>query len=347
MVRNGRPAPQPQTREPVTPNPEETVLIWRTDVHLADDTPRSRADVWSDTVLNKLVHVGELAREYGAAAVIDGGDFFNIKSPGRNSHALIQRVLAAHRDYPCPVYANVGNHDCVYGDYSFLPQQPLGVLYESGVFRRLYDHHEVTVGGGAAPRVRVTGIPYHGTTYDMGRFERIERGPEDYLVTAAHLLASPTETKMFEGEDIIRYDRLDGYAPDVYMFGHWHKDQGVATTDAGKTIVNIGSLTRGSLSQDDLERTPSVAVLRFSRAGLTVHKVPVRHEPAQVVFDLARHAAAEVREDALADFTSTLAKTLSTPAAERTLGDTIRAEPGVPEKVRELALSYVEAAGGS
>jgi predicted MPP superfamily phosphohydrolase len=114
-------------------------LVWRTDVHLSDHTPRSRTDNWTETVLRKLTAVGDIARNAGAHAVIDGGDFFDLKAPGRNSHALIQRVMAVHRGYPCPVYANVGNHDCVYGDYSYLPQQPLGVLYEAGTFRRLYE----------------------------------------------------------------------------------------------------------------------------------------------------------------------------------------------------------------
>ena len=86
-------------------------LVWRTDVHLSDHTPRSRTDNWTDTVLRKLSDIGEIARKSGANAVIDGGDFFDIKAPGRNSHALIRRAMEVHRDYPCPVYANVGNHD--------------------------------------------------------------------------------------------------------------------------------------------------------------------------------------------------------------------------------------------
>ena len=192
-------------------------LVWRTDVHLSDHTPRSRTDNWTDTVLRKLAAVGDIARKAGANAVIDGGDFFDIKAPGRNSHALIRRAIEVHRDYPCPVYANVGNHDCVYGDYSYLPQQPLGVLYEAGTFRRLYDEHEAvfTLPG---IKVRVVGVPYHGTKYDMDRLARITRGDEDHLVVVGHLLASPTQSTMFDAEDVIRYDALDRYPVDVWCF---------------------------------------------------------------------------------------------------------------------------------
>ena len=182
-------------------------LLWRTDVHLSERNPRSRTDNWREAIMDKLRQVGGIAKEIGAEAVIDGGDFFDIKSPSRNSHDLIREVAELHADYPCPVYANVGNHDCVYGDYTYLPQQPLGVLFATGVFKRLYDSHEAVFADGGV-KVRLAGIPYHGTTYDLDRFKNITKGDEDYLVVTAHVLASAKGGSMFENEDIIKYDDL-------------------------------------------------------------------------------------------------------------------------------------------
>lgn len=320
------------------------VLVWRTDVHLSDHTPISRTDVWSDTVLAKLWVVGEIARKVGAHAVLDGGDFFDIKSPTRNSHALVRRAMEVHHSYPCPVYANVGNHDCVYGNYAFLPQQPLGVMYESRVFLRLYDDYEAVFEQDGV-KVRVVGIPYHGTTYDMTRFERIQRKDEDYLIVLGHLLASPTQATMFDSEDVIKYDRLDDYPADAYFFGHWHKDQGITRTPGGKTIVNIGSLTRGSLSQDDLDRVPSVAILRCDHHGLTVEKMTVDHAPAADTFDLVLRDQRKVRDDMMEDFAAHLQAVL-TPKKESSIRDKIRDVPGIDETVRERAIQYVEKAGG-
>lgn len=192
-------------------------LVWRTDVHLSDRAPSSRTDDWADTVFDKLGQVRDLAREVKAVAILDGGDFFHIKSPGRNSHALVNRTAEHHSTYPCPVYCTPGNHDCVYGDYSFLPQQPLGVLYSTGVFTRLYDEHEAVFTHDGIT-VRVVGVPYHGTSYDMERFTRIEKGEEDILICVAHVLASHKGGTMFEGEDIIKYKDLVDTAPDVYCF---------------------------------------------------------------------------------------------------------------------------------
>ena len=325
--------------------------MWRTDVHLSDHTPRSRTDNWSDTVLRKLAAVGVIAKNAGAQAVIDGGDFFDLKSPTRNSHSLIRRAMEVHKDYPCPVYANVGNHDCIYGDYSYLHQQPLGVLYEAGTFQRLYDEYEAVFTAPSRQNlppvtVRVVGVPYHGVHYDMDRLASIKKGDEDYLLVVCHLLSSPTQSTMFDAEDVIRYDTLDNY-PDVdcWAFGHWHKDQGITKTPGGKTVVNIGSLTRGALSQDNLDRTPSVAVIRFSLEGIRATKVVVPHALAGDVFDLVARDKDVLQQSMIEEFVEHLSQTF-TPTAHKSLTDLVREIPGVPDSVRELAIHYIEKAGG-
>ena len=328
-------------------------LLWRTDVHLSDHTPRSRKDDWTATVLGKLAQIGELAGKLKVDGVLDGGDFFDLKSPTRNSHALIQRVLSVHRSYPCPVYGNVGNHDCVYGDYSFLPQQPLGVLYESGVFRRCYDEHEalfteigdVTEKPTPSMQVRVVGVPYHGTKYDLDRFTRIKKGSEDYLVVIAHVLASPTGGTLFESEDVLKYADLDAFDGDVFCFGHWHKDQGITQTPGGKTIVNVGSLTRGSLSQDDLDRVPSAVLLKFDRAEISAEKIPLVYTPSSEVFSIEARDITKMREGMIEEFVGNI-KTILTAKSNHSIRDAIRDLPNVPDEVKEQALLYVEKAGG-
>ena len=325
-------------------------LVWRTDVHLSDHTPRSRTDNWTDTVLRKLAAVGNIARNAGAHAVIDGGDFFDIKAPGRNSHALIRRAMEVHRDYPCPVYANVGNHDCVYGDYSYLPQQPLGVLYEAGTFRRLYDEHEAVFTATGPLRVpvtvRVVGVPYHGVKYDLARLSRIKKGDEDYLMVVGHLLASPTQSTMFDAEDVIRYDVLDNYPDvDVWAFGHWHKDQGIERTPGGKIVINTGSLTRGALSQDSLDRVPTVTVVQFDLDGVRATKVVVTHAPASEVFDLVAKDKDTLQQTMIEEFVEHLSQTFA-PSSQKSLTDAVRDIPGVPDAVRERAINYIEKAGG-
>jgi DNA repair exonuclease SbcCD nuclease subunit len=316
-------------------------LIWRSDVHLADRGPKSRTDDWLDTVCDKLRQVGNIAAEEEALAVIDGGDFFHRKSPMLTSHRLIRRVAEVHRDYPCPVYATVGNHDCVWGDIEFLPQQPLGVLFATGVFRPLYGENEAMFDDGRVS-VRVVGVPYHGTKYNLDLL-RPEKGGEDYLMVAAHVLARAARGKMFEGEDIVGYEDLQGTDVDLYSFGHWHQNQGVEERE-GTWFVNVGSLTRGSLCEDDLDRVPCCAVLDFDEGGLSVREVPLDVKPASQVFDLAEAARNELHDTAIEEYVAGVRSAL-VESREETLEDIIRSMENVPPTVRERAILILEEAG--
>ena len=317
-------------------------LVWRTDVHLSDRAPSSRTDDWADAVFDKLGQVRDLAREVNAAAIIDGGDFFHIKSPGRNSHALVNRTAEHHSTYPCPVYCTPGNHDSVYGDYAFLPQQPLGVLYSTGVYKRLYDEHEAVFTHDGIT-VRVVGIPYHGTSYDMERFTSIKKGDEDILICVAHVLASHRGGTMFEGEDIIKYADLVDTAPDVYLFGHWHKDQGVKEI-GGKQFVNIGSLTRGALSQDEVARQPAAAVLRCTDKGVEVEVRRLKVGAPEEVFDVQGRARQVKRQVEMDSFVEAIRDALQPVEGGQTLIEAVTSMDNVPNEIRERALAYLERA---
>lgn len=319
-------------------------LLWRTDLHLSDRAPQSRVDDWTETLLGKVRQVGDLAVSCHAVGVLDGGDFFHVKSPTRVSHRLVVRAAEAHASYPCPVYACIGNHDVKYGDYAYLGEQPLGVLYESGVFQRLYDEHEGWFGQleSEPPLVRVVGVPYHGTSYDLARLTSIKKGDEKYLVVVAHLLASPAGGSMFESEDIIKYADLAELDPDVWLFGHWHKNQGITEIAPGKWVVNIGSMSRGALNQDDLKRTPSVALLEFGDS-ISISEIQLRVQPAGEVFDLDRRVRAEARNLNMAMFVESIQGILEDAQGD-SIADRIRELADVPEEVREQALVYWEEA---
>jgi len=315
-------------------------LVWRTDVHLSDQSPGSRTDDWVETVLDKLVQVGNIAEKVKASAVIDGGDFFHVKSPSKNSHRLLRRVIELHQSYPCPVYCNVGNHDCVYGDLSYLPQQPLGVLFEANVFKPLYNEKEALFEKDGV-KVRVVGVPYHGSQYNLDRLHVKKKG-EDYLVVVAHLYASSSGGSMYGGEDIVGYNELLGADADIFCMGHWHKDQDIVEK-GGKTFINIGSLTRGSLSDDEVDREPSCAVMSFVKNRIQVKKVPLSVKPAREVFDLAGKIKKEKRAVAMEEFVSTLHQELSSQTSVD-IKQQIEKLEGLPDLVKEKAILYLERA---
>lgn len=320
-------------------------ILWRTDVHCCDQTPSSRTDDWGETVLGKLTEVGEIARAHNCDAVLDGGDFWNDKTPIRTSHRMVTRVAAVHSHYPCPVYCNVGNHDVRLAQIDNLDESPLETLFASGVFRRLYDEHELVLEREGV-KVRVVGVPYHGPRYDLERFKRIERRDEDWLVCAAHVLASPQGGEMFKNEDILRYSELSELMPgvDVFLFGHWHKNQGIEAIGGGKFVVNVGSLTRGSLTQDNLERKPGVVVMGFwpRDTGIppSLDFVPIKVRPASEVFDVDKRAQEEVRASMIDTFVESVKRELRSTSQKPYLE--LLGDMEIPDRVRERTLAYIE-----
>lgn len=320
----------------------ELVVVWRSDAHLADEPPQSRLDDWTATILEKIEQVGKIAQSVGAVAVLDGGDSLHIKSPFRNSHSLVREMVGAHKAYPCPIYVNVGNHDVKYGDLAYLKESPLSVLFETGIFQRLYDNHEGLIGSGSM-QVRLVGIPYHGTKYDMRRFTNIQKKSERWLVANVHCLASSQGGTLFEAEDVIKYSDLLDTAPDVYCFGHSHNNQGV-TQVGNKWFVNVGGLSRGTISQDDVDRIPECAILRFSETGVKIERRPLVVKPSKEVLDIVGKVRKEAREMTMDAFVESLKESLQA-RKEESLLDLIHDLPDIPPEVKERALSYIEKAG--
>lgn len=317
-------------------------LLWRTDVHLADKTPRRRTGDWTHDVVTKLQWIGDLATSNKIDAVLDGGDFFDVKSPTRNSHSLVRQAFYAHENYPCPVYALVGNHDVKYGKYEYLPEQPLGVLFSSKLFQEFGGDKEVTIVKDGV-KVRIVGIPYHGTAYDFSLLSNLKKGNEDYLLVACHLLARKGETgSMFESEDIVGYNFLDTI-PDVdcWFFGHWHKDQGITKLPNGSYVVNVGSLTRGSLHLDDLDREPCVVEVQASLEGLELvrHNVPIR--PATEAFKIEEAVREKEDKQRMVDIVERMKALASDGWSDLTLKErvqTLNASQGA----KEQAIAYLE-----
>ena len=94
------------------------------DVHLADRGPRSRTLNYRSLIEDKLRFCIDLANDEKVDAVLQLGDFFHIKTPNRNSHAMVQEAAKILARASCPVIINPGNHDaCVTTDTEALTDQ--------------------------------------------------------------------------------------------------------------------------------------------------------------------------------------------------------------------------------
>jgi DNA repair exonuclease SbcCD nuclease subunit len=316
-------------------------FIFRTDVHAADKGPASWKGNYNAEIFESLRQVGELARLHGVVGVLDGGDYFHVKAPGRNSHGLIYDTGKLHKDYPCPVYSIEGNHDLMGNNLDTIEDQPLGVLYVSGIFEHLRE--QVFESDGL--RVRVVGVPY-SPSRDLAEIQAIRKQPgDDYLVAIVHALAAenpPAHVEEFFGEPVFRYSSFifeDG--PDVFCFGHWHMDQGIVQLE-GRHFVNQGALSRGALTKENTERTPKVSLLEFTKEGIQTRTLDIKVAPPEEVYDFDRKERQERESLVITQFVDQLEADMQIDPAQDVTTN-VSSMNFAPE-VRSRALTYLERA---
>lgn len=322
----------------------EIRFLTSSDEHLADVSPGYRKDSFRDAVLAKLEWQGELARKLGCTSVLRGGDFFHVKAANKTTMATVAKAATIHRLYPCPTYSVSGNHDMSFNDPASIPRQPLGVLLKSGVFRPLHDERFES----GSMSVRVVGVDY---TTDLGHETLKElvrkKGEDTYTIAIVHALAAyaPEERiQSFFNEHIFDYRDLvfDG-CPDVYVFGHYHKDQGVKE-HLGVQFVNLGAVSRGALTFENLERRPKVSSITCGSGGISVDVHDIPCEDASKVFDLDKKKDVELTRKNLDDFIGKLRASASDYSNVDERVAAFKASPEYPDDLKAIILEAMEAA---
>ncbi len=321
----------------------EIRLVTSSDEHLADLAPGFRKDDYRASILRKLEWQGDLCRKLQSHALLRGGDFFHLKAANRTTYATSVAATEIHRNYSCPTYAIAGNHDMSYNDPASIPRQPLGLMLESGVFRPMND----AVFEDGTTKVRVVGVEYT-TDLDVGGLHELvkKRDDDGYVVAFVHALAAmaPDEKiQSFFHERIFDYrDLVFEGCPDVYVFGHYHKDQGIVD-HLGTKFVNLGAISRGALTFENLERQPKVSIIRANSRGISVEEHIVPHEDAAQVFDLERKKKLDKERRSLDDFITQLRVTASLPAEEG-MASRKAMLAKFPDDLRNLILETLESA---
>jgi DNA repair exonuclease SbcCD nuclease subunit len=316
-------------------------FLFRTDTHLSDNSPSSWKADYTEEIWSNLHQVGELAKYHQVNAVLDGGDYFHNKAPTKNSHYLVQKSILIHQEYNCPILMATGNHDIRYNNLETLEKQPLGTLYAGKIFEQLDEH--VFEDGGL--RVRVVGVPYN-PTLTLNELMSIQKKKGDtHLIAVVHTLAGlkpPQSVEDFWNEPVFSYESLvSRNGPDVFMFGHWHKDQGVEVV-GGKYFINQGALSRGALVRENLERIPKVALIEFDGSELRVETFELEVAPAEDVFDLEKKAVQERERQDIDQFVQRLVSEGEVDP-DQTIEENIKSLDFADE-VRIEALKYLEMA---
>jgi len=282
-------------------------VVWTTDWHIADHPPENRIDDYTEACFQKIEQIRLICEKIEADLCLVGGDIFHVKISAKVRHALVARLIGVLNSFPCPVWTIVGNHDISHNNMSTLPEKPLGVVLESGAMSKMDDRTFVK----GDTSVRVVGRHFDPRV-ELDAFDGIVRGDETWLLVAFHGYASPQGIS-YPGETTFRYDELSKLPVDDWYFGHWHVDQGVQEV-GGKHFVNVGSLTRGALTLENVTRTPKVVVAVYSKDSRKIRQIRLKVDPAEHVFDMAKKERTDREQALINEFIQNLRKETAQPS---------------------------------
>ncbi|VVB50689.1 3',5'-cyclic adenosine monophosphate phosphodiesterase CpdA [uncultured archaeon] len=301
-------------------------ILHFTDPHLSAVGPIARIDNYEETCFRKLDEIRDIAKAEGAELILCSGDFFHLKNWMRNPYSLVNKLIGYFKSLPCPVYGIIGDHDVPDRNESSVDRQPLGTLVSSGCLTLLSAGSMFN----SWNKVWITGAP---------KTDNYEADIKNYMPDMTKHHDNLIEGRPFNGvhihmshgdlyvkrpvyEPYTLYSQLVGSPVDFHFNGHVHDDLG--EVKVGKTtIINRGSLTRGSLVESNLNRKVTITLLDTEKRALYYRELKSAL-PANKIFDLDK-----VRETKQAE------------AEINRLGELIKFESGNvelsgPESIRHL-----------
>lgn len=230
-----------------------------TDIHFKRTPPQSRTDDYPTAILKKLTWILNYFRKIKVDFIFDGGDLFDraIQSPWE-----IMATANVLKEASVPICTVAGNHP-IKGNYE--AWKPFSGLHTLARVLNAWDTHQnyMIIDG---YKVDVQ-LPLTQLTFRLHHIDLVRRP-----VMWDHVL----------WED---YDAGDA---NVILVSHYHPQQGVWQRDDGVWFVSPGAVSRGSLGEDNVCRTPAVAVIEFTKKEIkNIELIDIPCTPGEEVFNLS------------------------------------------------------------
>lgn len=320
----------------------EISFIHYTDVHLMAGNPPSRIGSYREDILDKLRHIAELSVQHKVDFTVCGGDLFHHKKPASTPHSLVVDTTEVLNSTGVPNYIVPGNHDIQYDNMETIPEQPLGVLIQSGTLRQMKD--QVVQKGNL--KVKLWSHPFDEQP-DLSVAALTDREDIDTHILGIHIYSAPVGGKLFSTR-VYSYDDLGATGHDVYLLGHYHADNGaVHSSDYGpheQLFVNIGSLSRGDYGDENIARQPQCCLVKVTKKGtktvVTSQVIPVRCKQASEVFDLEKKEKLESQKQETATFVQELQDAASRIEADTSVEEDLK-ELVSEKEIYDMVLHYI------
>jgi hypothetical protein len=256
-----------------------------------------RNEGYTEEILAKLDEIAQLCGTEKVDYALYGGDFFNSKVSARVSHNLVNASLRALDKFPCPLFFIVGSHDVPYGRLDLLYKRPIGTILRHPKVTYLEDSFLLgDVSGGPSIRLLPVSDAYNNTTEEVVASLKAMREKHEAVDYNIALLHQPVVKEGSFPYPVVQSADLVGTA-DFVLFGHMHNYDGVwelSVDNQKTTFANVGAVSRGSLDEKTLLRTPTILIFDITfinidgTAGLTLREVPLKSaKPVAEVFRLS------------------------------------------------------------
>ena len=162
-----------------------------------------------------------------------------------------------------------------------------------------------------------------------------------------HIYASLKGGMVFK-EKLYGYEELEKLSPDIFILGHYHIDQGIHEQNK-KYFVNIGSMTRGAISEEDIDHHPQIGFIRISVEDniptYIIRPIRLKINPADEVFDIEKKIQEKKENEEIKLFVERLASEAMEDSSNRakTIDDVI-AKMKIIESVRKRVFYFIHEA---
>lgn len=310
------------------------------DIHVRDNPPRNCTEGYTEDILDILRYTVKLEKAVKANAVVWAGDIFDVKTPSKNSHRLVLKVLEVAQSYK-RLLVLPGNHDVLSDRLESIDEtQPLGVLYAAGI-KRLE---------GWVEDLPIFGVPWQQNWEAEGRLNEVftpwrgahgERDLAHSLVATHASIFPPNLISDIMFEALHPSDIADamGNVGSLY-YGHIHDYHGIFEVD-GVEFCNPGGISRGSLTESNMNRGVKAALWTDTEGFF---EIDLPHKPAEEVFLIEK--AMEVKDKKVSDerFLEEVGSTRLQVSSTRGVIDYITGldEEKVPQPVKTVAIKLLE-----
>ncbi|HJV45319.1 MAG TPA: metallophosphoesterase family protein [Bacillota bacterium] len=316
-------------------------LLYITDTHIRGTTPVNRLDHFPDSLKAKLNEVVSLAEEYEVAAILHGGDVFDVPSP---SPSVVGEFLSIFTRCKAPIYGIIGNHDVFAHNPQTLDRTMLGLANRLGIIQIIHPGERIYLQKGDEC-VQLTGQHFH--------VELDRRDPTlDYCIkkvdatVAIHMVHGMLmDRKFIDGVAHTVIDQIVDTEADLTLCGHNHL--GFRDTEKdGKYFVNPGALVRLSNHPLEIARIPQVLLIEIEHGKLSYRKISLQSaSTGEKVLDRTKNEEAIYREQKLNAFVDEMKQAGEFQYANiHDIVEQIAAREGIDPDVRSLVMAKIAVA---